>query len=610
MEKELKDSEVKLIKKILKLKNISIAEEKIKTTLKEIVSSQKVFPISQQRALLIRLIQYFRKKNKKEVIILDELNGEKKIPATFIFGVLAKDWAGMSNSILGIIHQVCKNVLFIKAFTFKDKTDRFGLVIISFQIDTIEEYIKFENSSKQLIKYIKEASRGSIGKTLFLEDETIKFEIHNDIVKYISVVYPDPELVDLIGKNSEVLKFISSRSSQYLAERKIKDLSELIVANHKYIKRIRNGEVEEILKIKNFETKREKLTGITFLCKDMSVTIEDFLKTLNFIVPGNGIKHHKSFVTTDGILVYRIEIVDRNGNPLDKKKIKTIEYNLEKLILSSIKKNFSQVKAIGGFEHFARAILPFLMQELEKTKITQVFINANKKSDFTLDTKLIIVSFEKKKRSLSKIIGALERIDGIEITSALPPKIYKSNVEIIIIKLIINLSEFTSFDDVFNWIKTTLNKHYGELRDFDQGFREFDMRILSELMSTLAPIDPTLIRDIYFNFDELYRVEIPFDILKDCIILCSDTIKEIENNSEIKCIIKHINRDNCDKTILCISYLNSRNSLSRILKKLKDKKIYFTRVTWDQRVYYIIVVSDQNKQLNSDFIESLNQTKS
>ena len=65
-----------------------------------------------------------------ERIIPSELIGKIKIPATFIFGVLAKDWAGMSNSILGIINQVCKNVLFIKAFTVKDKADRIGIVII------------------------------------------------------------------------------------------------------------------------------------------------------------------------------------------------------------------------------------------------------------------------------------------------------------------------------------------------------------------------------------------------------------------------------------------------------------------------------------------------
>jgi len=605
MDKGLNENEALLIKNILKSKNIIISQNRIKDTLKKIVSSQKVFPLTQQRALLIRLLQIFQNTNKKEVIVLDELKKDKKFPATFIFGVLAQDWTGMSNSILGIINQICKNVLFIKAFTVETEKNRIGIVIVSFTIDTKIEYDQFNKNSKQLINFIKEASRGSISKTLFLEDETIKFEIHNDIVNYISKTYPNPELIDLIGEDSEVLKFISSRSSQYLKERKIRDLSELIVSNYKYIKQIRSGKHEEILKIKNFETKKENLTGITFFCKQISITIEDFLKTLNFIVPGNSIKHHKSFVTSDGILIYRIEIVDRKGKPLDIKLIKTIEYSLKKLIRSSIEKKFSQVKAIGGFEHFARAILPFLMLELKKTNITQVFINANKRSDFSLETKLIIVSFEKKGRNLIKTLDALEKIVGLEITSSLPPKIYNKNVQIDIIKLNINLSEFKNFDDVFYSIKKVLSVFYGDIRDFDQGFREFDMRILTELMTVLNNIDHTLIRDIYFNFDEVYRVEIPFNLLKDCIVLCSDTIKLISRENKLKYIIKHLNGDNCDKTILCISYLNSKNSLNKLLKKFKNKKIYFTRVTWDHRVYYIIIASDNKKQLNEDFIKSL-----
>jgi len=605
MDKNLKKNEVALIKNILKEKSVHIGEAKIRDTLKQIVSSQNVFPLTQQRALLVRLLQIFEKTKKKEVILLDELIGEKKLPATFILGVLAQDWQGMSNSILGIINQICKNVLFIKAFTVNLPKYPIGIVIIAFTIDSIEEYKIFEKNSKQLIKYIKEASRGSISKKLFMEDETIKFEIHNSIVKYISATYKNEDLNNLIGENSEVIKFISSRSSQYLSERKIKDLAELIVTNYIYIKKIRNKQKEEILKIKNFETKREKLTGITFICKELSVTIEDFLKTLNFIVPGNSIKHHKSFVTTDGILVYRIEIVDRNGKPLDKSSIKTIEYNLEKLILSSMTKNFSRVKTIGGFEHFARAIIPFLMLELKKTSITQAFINTNKKSDFSLDTKLIIVSFCKRTNRLLKVIGKLEKTSGIEIISFIPPKIYSKNIEINFIKLNIDLSEFKNFDDVFIKIRNILSKYYGDIRDFDQGFREIDMKILAELMTSLNSVDTMLIRDIFYNFDELYRVEIPINTLKSCIQLCFDTIKEISIDNKKKQIIKYLNPVNSDKTILCVSYINTKNPLNKILKKLKNNEIYSTKIKWNQRTYHIIITNINNQQLSPKIINSL-----
>ena len=59
------------------------------------------------------------------VIQLEEL-GEKELPLTVVMGVLAEDWTGMANSILGIIHQKHGNVLFLKGFTLTYRSASWG----------------------------------------------------------------------------------------------------------------------------------------------------------------------------------------------------------------------------------------------------------------------------------------------------------------------------------------------------------------------------------------------------------------------------------------------------------------------------------------------------
>ena len=188
--------------------------------------------------------------------------------------------------------------------------------------------------------------------------------------------------------------------------------------------------------------------------------MENFLKTLDFIVPGHIIKHHKSFVSREKILVYRIEIVDSHIQPLNPDAIKSIEISLAKLISTSVNEVFCQIKSVGGYEHYARAIIPFLMEELKITGISQVFMSVEKKTEFMMQLKLIIVSLPGKKANLNKLIGSLENHQGIEILSVIPPRLYQKQIEVNIMNLKINLAEFISIAAIFQTIKNILKSLY------------------------------------------------------------------------------------------------------------------------------------------------------
>jgi hypothetical protein len=607
MDMILTDDEVVELKNLLRKKHIKISKRRIKSQWDKIANAHKRFPIPRQRALVVQLLDNYDTTQKKVVILLEEQGGNG-VPPTFFLGALAEDWPGMSNSILGIVHHKKRNVIFIKGFTldYEDKT--LGIVILVFQLKNRKEYEEFIQEKKEIIAEIRDAAQGSTGKYHLLDDEAVKFEIYDKIMRKIKELYHNSELVDVIEESGEVLKFVSSRSREYLEDRKIKDLAQLILNNYIYQNEIRSGESEEVVKIKNFGTKTEELTGISFVCRDNLFSIEDFLKTLNHIVPDHIIRHHKSYSTKDGVLVYRIEIVDRYGKPLDAKLIKSIEASMDKLIAISCNQKFTKLKSVGGIEHYARAIIPFLTEELKTTKLTQVFINVDKKTEFSIDIKLIIVSFKSGKKRMHALISRLSMVPGIYITSSIPPKIRSNRAEINILQLRVNLSEFSSIKEIYESIKTIVRKLYGDIRDFDEGFRDIYIKILNQLLEKLKTVNAGLIKEIFFNIDELYKVDISPNLLLELIKLCADAVDESKDIATEKIIYKYKHLPESHRTVLIISYVNHKRLLSRLVQKLVDVGLYFTKIDWDQRSYLIMILSQNNNELEDDFIEDLMST--
>jgi hypothetical protein len=599
-------SNLEQIRAILSDKKLHISRQKIVDSLALFEHSQEIFPQPQQQALLVQLLHTYENSKKKVVIQLEEL-GEKKLPLTVVMGVLAEDWSGMGNSILGIIHQKHGNVLFMKGFTLSVLERQLGVVLLSFLIETPEEYGRFLKDKGNLLAALKDASQGTLGKTLLLEDETIKFELFNQVVHAIRRMYRGPDIEEIIGENGEALKFFSSRSREYLQERKLSDLAGLVIDNYRFQKQVREGRADKKIRIKNFETLDERLTGITFVCWEENFSVESFLKTLDFIVPGHIIKHHKSFVSAQKILVYRIEIVDRQELPLNPEAIRSIESSLERMISTAVDEKFSQIKSVGGYEHYARAIIPFLMNELQKTGVSQVFMSVEKKTEFMMQLKLIVVARRERKGGLNRLIRLLEGNRGIEILSVTPPRLYQKQTEVNILNLKITLADFVSIAAIFQTIKNILKRIHGQVRDFDEGLRDNDMRSLMEVTAEARALNPLLIKEIYYNFDEIYRLETAPQILAEIMKLVCSTIKAAKKVDMDRVIVKYQNiriplKNEALKTIFVISYAGERKILSKFLEKLPNIDIYFTRIEWEQRFYLILILKKGNLALSFDEI--------
>ncbi len=595
--------EIQAIRQTLHERKVRISAKTICETLARVDSSQQDFPMIQQRALLVRLLRDHRRLKRKVIFHLEELG--EGLPKTVILGALAEDWPGMSNSILGIVHKREQNVSFIKGFTVREGDKTIGIVILSYRIEGESEFARYQEHKKELTARIREASVGSGGKRRLLEEETVKVEIFNSLIRRIERVYRQPDIEQLTGKNGEVIKFFASRSREYLEERSVADLARLILTNHRFQKAISSGKADRRIDVANFITRYERLTGITFACRETNFSIEDFLKSLEFIVPGHVIKYHKSFVNAEGILVYRIEIVDNNGQPLTPEAIRSIKISLDKLISTSANENVCQVKSVGGFEHYARAIIPFLMDERAKTGFPQVFLSVGNKTEFVLAVKMILVTSETSGDRLQTLIRLLERNRGVEIISVVPPKIYRRDMMVDLLNLRIRLADFPTIPAVYTCLREALRKVYGAFRDFDEGLRSMDLRTLDELTASLPKTNPLLVREIFYNLDELYRIETPQQILHDTIQLCCATAKYLRHSGEKRPVIsyRHLRHPLTGgefKTVFIISYLGERSILNQIVRDLDGIELYFTRITWDQRSYLILILKKDNRALTPE----------
>ena len=85
-------------------------------------------------------------------------------------------------------------------------------------------------------------------------------------------------------------------------------------------------------------------------------------------------------------------------------------------------------------------------------------MSVEKKTEFMMQLKLIIVSSPSKTTNLNKLIGLLENHQGIEILSVIPPRLYQKRIEVNIMNLKINLAEFISIAAIFQTIKNILKK--------------------------------------------------------------------------------------------------------------------------------------------------------
>jgi hypothetical protein len=500
----------------LRKEKINVSPGRLAQYLREFREAQRTFPVSQEQAIFVGLMEKWRKAHdEKTVVFLSHIEEVKSFPATVSFGVLSYDWPGLSDSCIGVLHQKGWNVAFAKGMVVEHRGQHLGVVIMAVEVQSSEELRRLSEEKESLAEALSKASIGSLAKAYLIARESRRLETYSRVIEAIEKQCPPEDLEGLLGMKGEAVMFFTSRPEEYIHERKVKDLVEQILANYHFLAKVRETGGRAQVWIKNLKTVREHLTGITVAGYDREISLNDCLEAIGHAVPGFKRKFNKEFTTDDGITVYRLEISDSRDRPFSREQTRHIRKALLQMATSKKFQRAKWTEATGGFEHYARAIIPFLLREFRTTKIPQVYLSVSQVTDFFLEFKIIIILSGDRitqEKKIFQCVEALEAVSGLSVLSTKPARITGAE-GVNIIDLRADLDAFADRQVIYETIKSNLGQVIGQFRDFDEGIRILETKKLAQVREHFKRTREQLVREFYYRLEDFYRVSAPVEEL-------------------------------------------------------------------------------------------------
>jgi hypothetical protein len=549
------------IRGILKSKGVSVTEKQVGNYLKELDRFRETFSRNDEAAICIYLINQWMKNPEGVAIFQSDAKEFKTFPAIYTFGILSGDWPGMSDTCIGIIHERKWNIYFVKSFVLEFNEKELGLVLLTLKIDSEKEWKRLQSEQGDIIEGLKRTYLGRDVKIDLLQRETRKLLAYPRVLEEITRLWKGDHLENLIGPKGEAFRFFASRSEAYITERKPEDLARQIITNYEFLRNVREFGGRIQVDVQNLKTVKENLTGITLAGFDRDFTLDDCLTAIHQIVPTFRRMFNKEFTTPDGITVYRLEITDDMDRPFPKRIGKRIEKGLLEMAKGKGAERMHRIESIGGFEHYARAIIPFLVREQETSQKPQVFISVARTGENDVEFKVIMVTARSREKVALLCVEELESVKGLSVLSTNPPKnIGLAEVNILDVRAL--LTDFKSYEKIYSQIKKCLKKVIGEFRDFDEGMRILDMKKLQEVRDKLRGVEENMVRGLYYSLEDFYRMSAPVQDLVEHIQLGMEALKALELDFENKGKEKRLKFGGKVKTKTIISGRNLKMHLS------------------------------------------------
>lgn len=444
---------------------------------------------------LIELLNNFRKTNEPYV----EINYSENV---FSIYVVAKDWAGIMDAVLGIFHDEGYNIHF--AYAVATENDE---AIIVLKIKNLKEsdIIRLIENKNKLLSLLKTAIKGGFSLTRLLNIGTKKIKIYNEVMDKLKEMCSAEEYKEIVSDNGELMKFILSRSEQYLSERKPEDLAYIVYKSYKLQKEfLKTGKVQ--VDVKNYITTREKLTGITLLGYHENVTLDDLLDALKEVIGNYQRKFDKEFITDEGVAVIRLEITDEKGDFIEEEKHALIVNYLKEEFSKPREKRSKFFKIRAGMELYGRILIPYLISEVERTTIPQMLILPEDIETDRIDLRVFII-FPHSLSCSENILAEIIKSKGFLILS-MESKI-RSEIRVIHMKLSAQLINFENEMDVYNSLKSAIIKIIPNVRDFDEGMRNLNVQKLNEITQIVGnKVSEKVVKRLFYQYDDVLRLNL------------------------------------------------------------------------------------------------------
>jgi len=565
------------------------SKPQVQDFLGEIDESLAVFPETEQKALQVSLLNEWQSNRESKIISsVSRTCSNGSGGCLHLFGILSPDWPGLSNTCLGVIHETGWNVDYVKAFKLTRPSETLGIMLIGIRTKTVGEHDRLTVQAPQIFAKLQRAAIGTSAKAFLLSEEIRKLEVYSQVIVLIESRYQGQDLDQIIGPNGEAVKYFAARSRDYIENRRIEDIADQILRNYTFIRTVRETPDAIQLDISNLETNTEGVfTTVTVAGPTRMLNLEDCLKTIGQGVPGFLLKHNREFTTNEGVSLYRIEFVDAMGFPLAESEHEKLRSAFASLVLNKRQNRAQWIESIGGFEHYARAIIPLLVKEAVNTKKTQVYQSVGQTTDLFIEFKIIVVvpnPTELREKLVNKTVKWIEGVPGLEIFGVKPPKTY-DNAEVFIIDLRASLSVLENVETIYKTIKDNIRNALGEFRDFDEGMRTIDTEKFKSVRRMIDGIDKTVIRELYYCIEDFFRVGASIDEIIAHIRLMIDMLTVLEKKElNIHVLTRQTGQRTADgrtipkASLLCVAYPNPLYLLQKILELLENYEVTLSRL--------------------------------
>lgn len=590
----------------------TVSQKNISAYLQEFDASQKHFPKIEQYVLMIRLLEEWKVRSLEKILILfSEYTIDSQFPIAISFGIISSDWPGLSDSCIGVIHEKGWNVYYTNGISLDFLHEKLGIVLVGILTETQQQYNALKNNLEQIREDIRKASVGNITKTHLLNEEIKKLQIYSSVIDDIESQYSESDIEKLIGVGGEAIKFFAARSRDYIANRETRDIARLIINNFVFQNNVRKYTELLQLDIQNFNTKSEsEFTGISIGGLTGQISLDDLLHAMEVAQPGYQLKHHKDYSTEDGITIQRFEITTAAGHALNPEEIEHLKNTFQNLSLTKRRERQHWIDAIGGFEHYARAIIPFLIKESQTTRQNQVYLSALQTNEKLIDFKILIVLLPQAgntNKLLYQCVNHLDSISGFYI-SKVKPLSRRGESEIAILDLQVDLTLNPELESIYKKVRKIMEDSFGKFRDFDEGVRQMDLRNFQNVRKQLPHVKESTLRELYYSLEDFYRIGAPVEEIAAQIKLGLELQSKIlAEDKSLHILSKNVMQDDnySPASIVVISFPSEISLLGKIFNLFGDYEVILSKFDKNDREMLICRISKNRRALEPAELQEL-----
>jgi len=443
---------------------------------------------------------------------------------------MSDDWPGMGEACLGVVHERGWNVQFAHGLVIREQGVEIGVFIMAVALGTQAEAQRLDAELGEIVEQLRKLGIGRRAKMILLARETKKLKVLTSVIEELADLCTDQELEDITAPLGECSKFFGSRSDEYVSAWSARELANQVLSNYRLLAKVRGSGGLGMVTVEARHALRETRTCLTVVGLRRDVSVEDCLRVVGDTLGFYEQYHLMDFSTRDGLALVRLEIGPGKGRHLSEAQRAQLGRRLNELISGRRAAWAHRIESRGGFEQYARAVIPFLLKEHSSSGLTQVYIALSSREATTAGFKLIFVYAASLAdiRPAQRFPELLQRIPGVSIDSVVPARTMGAQ-RFFIMNITVDLGQFDDTEAVYLAIKEKVREVFPTFRDFDEGMRRLETTRLKDIERAFSERQQTLADRVFYSMDEFSRLSMSQDEMVVLVGLARDALHRFED---------------------------------------------------------------------------------